>query len=113
MGSLSIEFLEAGMVLARDVRDASGMVLLGAGAEINARHIQIFKSWGIGEVEIKGADQAAVNAQILASLDAVERARIEKEIDRLFIHNDPSDPVVEELRRIALTRESLRVVAAR
>lgn len=113
MGSLSVEFLEAGMVLARDVRGSSGVVLLGAGAEINARHIQIFKSWGVREVEIKGADQAALNARMLGSLDAEQRARIERELDRLFLHNDARDPVIEELRRIALTRESLRLAASR
>lgn len=108
MGTLAIEFVEPGMVLSRDVRGSSGLVILGAGAEITERHIQIFKSWGVNEVEVKGADQDAANTQFLSKLDDEKRKRIERELDRLFQHNDPTDPVIEELRRICLARESLR-----
>ncbi len=86
------------------------MVLLGAGVEISERHIQIFRSWGVPEVEVKGTDQETLNTQILLKLDADKRAQVEQELDRLFQHNDPHDPVIEELRRICLTRESLRLV---
>lgn len=110
MGSLAVDFLEPGMVLARDVRGSNGLVLLGAGVEISERHIQIFRSWGVGEVEIKGPDQAALNTQILLRLDAEKRLLIERELDRLFQHNDPLDPVIEELRRICLTQETIRAV---
>lgn len=97
------------MVLARDVRAASGMVLLGAGVEITERHIQIFRSWGVSEVEVKGTDQESLNTQILSRLDADKRAQVERELNRLFQHNDPLDPVIEELRRVCLTRESARL----
>lgn len=108
MGSLAIEFVEPGMVLSRDVRGNNGLVILGAGAEITERHIQIFKSWGVAEVDVKGADQDAVNTQFLLKLDGEKRKAIEREMDRLFQHNDATDPVIEELRRICLARESLR-----
>jgi len=111
MGSLSVDFLEPGMVLARDVRASSGLVLLGAGVEISERHIQIFRSWGVGEVEVEGVDPAAHNTQFLLKLDAGKRAQLEQELDRLFQHNDPLDPVIEELRRICLTRESAKLAA--
>jgi hypothetical protein len=111
MGSLSVEFLEPGMVLARDVRASSGVVLLGAGVEISERHIQIFRSWGVADVEIEGLDQAAHSTQFLLKLDAEKRAQLERELDRLFQHNDLHDPVIEELRRICLTRESAKLAA--
>lgn len=97
------------MVLARDVRASSGMVLLGAGVEISERHIQIFRSWGVSDVEIKGADPETLNTQILLKLDADKRAQVERELARLFQHNDPQDPVIEELRRICLARESAKL----
>src|SRR5690606_9676364 len=73
MSTLAVEFLEPGMVLARDVRGSNGMVLLGAGAELNERHIGIFRSWGIAEVEIKGAAQDTFNTEILTKLDVEQR----------------------------------------
>jgi hypothetical protein len=110
MSTLAVEFLEPGMVLARDVRGSNGMVLLGAGAELNERHIGIFRSWGIAEVEIKGAAQETTNTELLTKLDVGQRQRIERELDRLFQHNDPHDPVIEELRRICLLRETARAM---
>lgn len=98
------------MVLARDVRGSNGMVLLGAGAELNERHIGIFRSWGIAEVEIKGAAQDTFNTEILTKLDVEQRQQIERELDLLFQHNDLHDPVIEELRRICLMRETVRAV---
>jgi hypothetical protein len=112
MPSISVDFLKPGMVLARDVRGNNGIVLLGAGAEITERHVQIFKSWGVADVEVKGPDQEALNTRMLSRLDAASRERIDQELDRLFAHNDPYDPVIEELRRICLARESLRAVGA-
>ena len=111
MGSLGVDFLEPGMVLARDVRASSGVVLLGAGVEISERHIQIFRSWGVNEVEVKGLDQATHNTQFLQELDTATRVQLERELDRLFQHNDPHDPVIEELRHICLTRESAKLAA--
>lgn len=110
MSTLAVEFLEPGMVLARDVRAGNGMVLLGAGAELSERHIGIFRAWGIAEVEIKGAAQDSTNTELLTRLAVEQRRRIEQELDRLFQHNDPHDPVIEELRRICLLRETVRVV---
>jgi hypothetical protein len=96
------------MELAEDVRGSTGMVLLGSGAVISDRHIGIFKSWGVTQVDIKGAEKEAINAEKLAQLTDAERHTIDTELNRLFQRNDPLDPVIEELRRICLRRESER-----
>jgi len=106
MGKLSVEFLESGMELADDVCDGNGMVLLGSGATISDRHIGIFKSWGVTQVDIKGTGKDNVNLGKLAQLSDDDRKSIELEMDRMFQHNDPLDPVIEELRRICLRRET-------
>lgn len=110
MGKLSVDFLEPGMELASDVRDTGGMVLLGSGAVITEKHIRIFKSWGVTEVNIKGGDQEAMNTRMLTRLTEEQRDAINRELDRLFRHNDPLDPVIEELRRICLRRETEKAV---
>lgn len=109
MGCLGVEFLEPGMVLAQDVRAGTGVVLLGAGVEITERHIQIFRSWGVNEVDVEGGDREALNTEILLKLDVEKRAQIEGELDRLFQHNDPRDPVIEELRHVCLARAIARL----
>lgn len=97
------------MVLAQDVRAGTGVVLLGAGVEITERHIQIFRSWGVNEVDVEGGDREALNTEILLKLDVEKRAQIEGELDRLFQHNDPRDPIIEELRRVCLARAIARL----
>jgi hypothetical protein len=111
MGQLSVDFLESGMELADDVRASSGMVLLGSGAVISERHIGILKSWGITQVDIKGTDRDALLAGRLTRLTDAHRRAVDAEIDRLFQHNDPFDPIIEELRRICLRRETERVAS--
>ena len=110
MSFLAVEFLKPGMVLAGDVRGSNGMVLLGAGAELNERHIGIFRAWGITEVEIKGAAQDTSHTELLTKLDVAQRRQIEQELDRLFQHNDPQDPIIGDLRRVCLMRETIRTV---
>ncbi|HAV64628.1 MAG TPA: hypothetical protein DCY13_19960 [Verrucomicrobiales bacterium] len=111
MSTLRVEFLQPGMELAEDVRGSNGLVLLGAGAEISERHIQIFKSWGVPEVTIRGGGPGDAAATPARTLSDAEREVIERELDRLFQHNDPLDPVIEELRRICLQRETVRKAA--
>ena len=55
MGSVRLKMLKPGMVLADDVRDVKGRLLLMRGKPIGTEHIRIFKMWGIPQVEIAGA----------------------------------------------------------
>lgn len=110
MSKLSVEFLAPGMVLADDVRGSNGLVLLGEGAEITERHIEIFRTWGIAEVDIVG-NPGANDRSPARELTPAEKAAVEAELDRMFQHNDPMDPVIEELRRICLQREIFRVAS--
>lgn len=111
MGNISVDFLESGMELAADVRAPNGMVLLGEGATITERHIGILKSWEVIQVEIKGTSPDTPDAGKLSLVSDAQKARINAELDRQFQHNDPFDPVVEELRRICCQRELERVAS--
>src|SRR6185369_10254927 len=54
VGKVAIENIETGMVLASDVLDRSGRMLLGAGAELTHKHLVIFRTWGVLEADIAG-----------------------------------------------------------
>ena len=54
MGMININKLEPGMVLADEVRDLSGKLLLGKGKTIQPDHFRVFKIWGVTEVNICG-----------------------------------------------------------
>jgi len=54
MGVIPTSKLESGMVLAGEVKDVNGRLLLAKGEEIQPSHIRVFKMWGVSEVNIVG-----------------------------------------------------------
>ncbi|MCX6138807.1 MAG: hypothetical protein NTV54_15110 [Ignavibacteriales bacterium] len=105
MGRINVDYLEPGMILAAEVRDRSGRVLLGPGQEITEKNLRVFRIWGVLEADVQGVEKESVDAKTMAQLDP-ERLRIaEEEFGTLFRHTDRTDPVVQELFRIATVRQ--------
>jgi hypothetical protein len=46
-----------GMILTKPATNHQGQVLLPAGAEIAEKHLRIFKTWGIREIEVDAPDE--------------------------------------------------------
>ena len=44
--------IKSGQILAEEVRDINGRLLLSKGHKIEANHIRIFKIWGITQVHL-------------------------------------------------------------
>lgn len=99
MGVLSVNDLEDGMVLASDVSNKHGNVLLKKGDMINEKQIMLLKSWGITKADIKGVDRDQVEKREMEELSTDLIASIEKDLKDLF----PSfgdNPLMEELYRV-------------
>jgi hypothetical protein len=106
MSMLPTENLIPGMLLAADVRDRNGRLLLKAGAELTEKHLYIMRTWGIVEVEIVDVDG---NQQVPAGAVAIDPelwAGILAEITPIFRHSDLSHPAIKELLRIRIVREA-------
>jgi hypothetical protein len=104
VGKIAIESIEAGMVLASDVRDRSGRMLLGAGAELTQKHLVIFRTWGVPEVDIAGRGSDAAD-QIPADVDPLQLAAAEEALIPLFRNTNLGHPAVIELMRLAALRK--------
>ena len=55
MVAVQTERIRPGQILAEEVRDVNGRLLLAGGTRIQPNHIRIFKIWGISQVIITGA----------------------------------------------------------
>lgn len=66
MPLVSVDDAQAGMVLATDVTDRRGRLLIPAGRELDPKHLQALKMWGIPQVEVEGDD---VGTDAAAALD--------------------------------------------
>jgi hypothetical protein len=105
--AVSVDDLEVGMVLAEDVHDQQGRLLLPSGSELTERHLRAFQMWGIISVKIRGngeeAPEPVVSPEILAEADRRIRER--------FRLHDLEQPVIAEVFRFAVDREA-RLIAA-
>lgn len=104
VGKIAIENIETGMVLASDVRDRSGRMLLVAGAELTQKHLVIFRTWGVLEADVAGQGSQAA-AQLPADVDPLQLAAAEEALEPLFRHSNRSHPAIIELMRLAALRK--------
>ena len=105
MGKIAIENIETGMVLAGDVLDRSGRMLLGAGAELTQKHLVIFRTWGVLEADIVGLGSDDAADQVPPDVDPVELAAAEQELAHLFRHTNRDHPAIIELMRYTALRK--------
>lgn len=104
MGLVVLDNIEVGMVLASDVLDRNGRMLLGAGAELNQKHLTIFRTWGVAEVDIAGIDYANNESPLPAEIDPADLVVAEQELQPHFKHCGTEHPALRELLRLAAIR---------
>jgi len=97
--------LKPEMVIARDVTDLSGCVLLPAGVKITAKHLKIFKIWGIPDICIEGGTETAMTKTAIEGENSAQLEKIKEELKTLFCHNDLNHPVIQELFNICIERK--------
>jgi hypothetical protein len=88
------------MLLARDVTDPNGRVLIKAGTRLTKRHIDALKAWGIPELKVrppgsKGAGTARGDEDL---------ALLRRSLDARFAMANLSHPAVAALYRYCLER---------
>jgi len=105
VGILALDNLAEGMVLQSDVHDRNGRLLLGCGAELAAKHLRMFRMWGITEADIVAADDQAGGQPLASDVDPVRLAAVEDELRPLFRNTDLSYPAMGELFRLCLLRK--------
>ena len=92
MAWVDVGDLEEGMILGTDLLNAHGQMLLPAGVEITARHIELFRSQRIQEVDIRQPGTGE-NAEI--DMETLEKAK--KQVQGRFIRADLTHPMVAAL----------------
>jgi hypothetical protein len=107
MSVISLEQLSAGMCVAADVLDRSGRLLLGAGAEIQEKHLKVFRAWGVCQVEVASGKQPIPESSLQTlGIDTELRARVEAELARRFVHTDREHPAIQALFALCVEREA-------
>ncbi len=100
MFAVPTDRLRPGKILAEEVRDINGRLLLAKGNEIGANHIRIFKIWGISEVRVVGPARA--NDKFDPELDPEMFEQVSETVKALFRHADLENPVVKKIFSLAV-----------
>lgn len=104
MPFLPIDQLKQGMVLAADVTDANGRLLLSMGQPVAAKHLKIFKMWGVPEVRVQHGGGG--ETEDLNPLDPEAMRRVAEALKPSFSDNDLTHPAVAEIFRQAVIHRS-------
>lgn len=102
MGIVRVRDLSVGAVLAADVVDRSGRVLLRSGSTIEDRHLRILVMWGVTEVDVAG--EPGVHPEEEPSVEDDVRAAVERETAAMFALANRDHPAMEELVRLSVVR---------
>lgn len=109
MGLISVADLQPGMRLASSVMDGNGRLLLGQGAEITAKHVSIFETYGIIEVDVEGASKEAFQSAALEDIGEEYVKKADAELQSRFRYTKLENEVVREVYRIALLRKAQQI----
>jgi hypothetical protein len=112
MGMIELSLVEPGMELASDAVAPNGFVLLPADAVVTAKHLQIFESWGLNELDVKGVTRQDILKREVDKIDPKKLADVNREIEELFRDTDRNDPATQEIFRHALIRAAASAAKA-
>ena len=104
MGVINLEDIESGMILARDIINKNGLILLKAGNEITEKHLRILKMWGIAEADIKGIEKEEILDKAAAIIDPRLLEEATTKALEIFQHTDRQHPFIKELFRLVTLR---------
>ena len=99
-----IDQLKPGMILATDVTDVNGRLLLSKGVAIEPKHLNIFKMWGVPEVQVQHAEGGETEAAPVADPESMRR--VAESLMPSFAKNDLNHPAVAEIFRQAVIHRS-------
>ena len=100
MGTLNLNDLKEAMVLAADIKNKHGNILIKEGSTLTAKHILLMKAWGVTEADVVGFDKDQVEKEEMHALSPEIIEAIEKELRAVFPPFD-NNPIMAEIYRIA------------
>jgi hypothetical protein len=92
---VSLDNLRPDMLLAADIVDGTGRLLLPHGTSLTEKHLRYCQMWGVMEADVAGDEAPPVEEAETA--DPVLIAEVEAALRPLFRHCDLGHPAVDAL----------------
>jgi hypothetical protein len=100
MGILNINELKEGMVVAADVKNKHGNIMIRQGLALTEKHIMLLKAWGITEAGVEGFDRDQLHQEEMKTVSPEVIEAIEKNLCEIFPPFE-GNPIMSEIYRIA------------
>lgn len=107
--SVNLDDLVAGMVLAEDAVHLNGRVLLCTGACLTDKHLNMFRTWGLNEAQIKGEAGEEVSDKGFQAMNPEIVLRAKQAMKKSFEHVDLNFEPAAELFRICVQTHAERL----
>jgi HD-like signal output (HDOD) protein len=104
MGLLGIKDLRENMVLAEDLREQRGRLLMSKGTVLSEKYLNICKMWGIVEAYVEGVTTKDIYARTPEDIDPVMIEAASERVKERFCLTDMDHPAVQELVRLSILR---------
>lgn len=95
------------MVLAADIMDKRGRLLVPAGKELSEKHVRALPAWGVSRIEVEGDDIAGA---IELEPWAVDQAN--SQVDSLFSRVNREHPLFQALTPVVVERRAMSLQEA-
>ena len=112
MITVPVQSLKPGRVLAADVKNAHGQLLIKKAMEVTEKHLRVLKSWGVVEVQVEGDPSDTTDELVVEqfSPEILEQARTE--VLARMRHNSIEHPAIDELVRLGVQRRARQLTGA-
>ena len=90
------------MVLAADIVDSGGRLLLPNGTVLTDKHLRYCQMWGIAETEIEGTEETGPDSD--PAFDPAAVAQVEASVGARFTHADRGHRAIAALFRHCVER---------
>ncbi|NIV97968.1 HDOD domain-containing protein [Candidatus Saccharibacteria bacterium] len=100
MSIIHINKIKPGMVVADEVRDFHGRLLLAKGKTIQPDHFRVFKIWGVTEVNVLSKNDDKKETR--PDFDPEQYEKIREMTQQVFRYNDLEHPAIQEIFRLSI-----------
>jgi hypothetical protein len=100
MGRVSIDHVQAGMVLSKDAYNFRKQLLLPRGTVLSSKNLEMMKAWGVSEVETDGCSEPTLEEVEVSLSRHPGLAAAAQALDYRF-SDVRHDPLMKEILTIA------------
>ena len=112
MPKVKVETLQAGMVVAADVKTTEGMLLIPSGCALTEKQIGMLATCGIIEIQVRAGDGTGASVEPFDKLSPEARRKLAAELAEAFWTPPDANPVQKEVFDLALRRKARQRKAA-